>query len=80
MRTIGLDGDGKRDCYRLIDKGTKVAFMFVLFHKRVCGPIPNSLFDRQPNQHYKPSSKIETAYYKADAAIQNVINQLAMAA
>ena len=81
LRAHGLvERDGKRYCYRLTDKGTKVALMFVLFHKRVCGPIANSLFDRQPNEKHKPSSKIETAYYKADAAIQNVIKQLAMAA
>lgn len=81
LRAHGLvERDGKRYCYRLTDKGTKVALMFVLFHKRVCGPIANSLFDRKTNQQHKPSSKIETAYYKADAAIQNVINQLAMAA
>ena len=81
LRAHGLvERDGKRYCYRLTDKGTKVALMFVLFQKRVCGPIANSLFDRKTNQQHKPSSKIETAYYKADAAIQNVINQLAMAA
>jgi hypothetical protein len=54
--------------------------MFVLFHKRVRGPVANSLFERQPNQAHKPKSKIETAYYKADAAIQNVLKELAMAA
>ena len=81
LRAHGLvERDGKRYCYRLTDKGSKVALMFVLFNKRVCGPVANSLFERQPNQQYKPKSKIETAYYKADAAIQNVINELAMAA
>ncbi len=54
--------------------------MFVLFQKRVCGPVARSLFERRPNEQYKPKSKIETAYYKADVAIQNVLNELAMAA
>jgi DNA-binding HxlR family transcriptional regulator len=81
LKAHGLvERDGKRYCYRLTEKGSKVALMFVLFHKRVCGPVANSLFERQPNQQHKPKSKIETAYYKADAAIQNVLNELAMAA
>ncbi|MSV30372.1 MAG: hypothetical protein EXQ52_16760 [Bryobacterales bacterium] len=77
-----VERDGNRYCYRLKDKGSKVVLMFVLFHKRVCGPLANSLFERQPNHEHKPKSKskIETAYYKADAAIQNVINQLVTAA
>jgi len=81
LRAHGLvERDGKRYCYRLTDKGAKVALMFVLFHKRVCGPVAHSLFDRKPNQQFNPNSKIETAYYKADAAIQNVLDQLATAA
>ena len=75
-----VERDGKRYCYRLADKGAKVAWMLVLFHKRVCGPVARSLFERRPNEQYKPKSKIETAYYKADVAIQNVLNELAMAA
>jgi len=54
--------------------------MFVLFHKRICGPLANTLFDRGPNKQRQPASKIEAAYYKADAAIQHVIDQLAAAA
>jgi hypothetical protein len=81
LRAHGLvERDGKRYCYRLTDKGAKVALMFVLFHKRVCGPVARSLFERKPNAQYKPNSKIESAYYKADAAIQNVLDQLAIAA
>ena len=81
LRAHGLlERDGKRYCYRLTDKGAKVALTFVLFHKRVCGPVARSLFERKPNAQYKPNSKIEAAYYKADAAIQNILDQLAMAA
>jgi hypothetical protein len=63
--------------YRLTDKGTPVALMFVLFHKRVCGPLANSLFHYRPNQTHQPDSTIETAYHKADNAIQQLLDLLA---
>jgi hypothetical protein len=75
-----LEREAKRYCYRLTEKGVRVALMFVLFHKRVCGPVANSLFDRRPNEEQKPASKIEAAYHKADAAILRVLEQLAAAA
>jgi hypothetical protein len=75
-----LERDGKRYRYRLTAKGIRVALMFVLFHKRVCGPLANSLFHRQPQPPDKHASKIEAAYHKADAAIQHVLDQLALAA
>ena len=48
--------------------------MVVLFHKRVCGPLANTLFHHRPEATPKPPAKIEAAYDKADAAIQNLIN------
>ena len=51
--------------------------MFILFHKRVCGPLAHSLFDHQPDEALKPNSKVEMAYYKADHAIQKVLDLLA---
>ena len=51
--------------------------MFVLFHTRVCGPLSNSLFHHLPDESQKATSKIETAYYKADRAIQQLLDQLA---
>jgi hypothetical protein len=68
-------GGGYR--YRLTDKGVKAALMFILFHKRVCGPLANSLFHHRPDQALKPPSKVETAYHKADDAIQKVLDLLA---
>ena len=68
---------GGRYLYRLTDKGTKAALMFVLFHKRVCGPLANSLFHHRPDETLKPASKIETAFHKADHAIQQVLDLLA---
>ncbi len=54
---------GRSYRYRLSDQGTKAALMFILFHKRVCGPLANSLFHRQPDEALKPSaSRVETAY------------------
>jgi hypothetical protein len=78
MKAHGLlERNGKRYLYRLTDKGTKVALMFVLFHQRVCGPLSNSLFHHRPEESHKPASRLETAYYKADRAIQKVLDQLA---
>ena len=67
----------RRNGYRLSDKGTKAALMFILFHKRVCGPLANSLFHHRPDEPLKPASKVEAAYHKADRAIQQVLDLLA---
>ena len=32
-------------------KGVKVAALFVLFHKRVCGPLANTLFHHRPTNN-----------------------------
>jgi hypothetical protein len=72
-----LERIGRGYRYRLTDKGVKVALMFILFHKRVCGPLAHSLFDHQPDESFKPTSKAETAYYRADNAIQKVVDLLA---
>jgi hypothetical protein len=65
---------GKHYAYSLTHKGTRVATMFVLFHKRVCGPLANSLFHHRPTSSSKPPTKIEALYHKADTAIQNLID------
>jgi hypothetical protein len=72
-----LERDGRRYAYRLTDKGTRVALLFVLFHKRICGPLANSLFHRPPTQTARPLSKLEAAYQKADRSIAQVIQLLA---
>ena len=63
--------------YRLTDKGIKVSLMFVLFHKRVCGPLANSLFHHKPHIATSQKDKLEKAYHKADESIQNIVNLLA---
>jgi hypothetical protein len=72
-----LERIGRAYSYRLTDKGVKAALVFILFHKRVCGPLANSLFHHRPDEALKPASKVETAYYKADQAIQQLLDLLA---
>jgi hypothetical protein len=70
MKAHGLlERIGRSYRYRLSDKGVKAALMFILFHKRVCGPLANSLFHHRSDEALKPpTSKVETAYHKADHA------------
>jgi hypothetical protein len=72
-----LERDGRRYCYRLTEKGKRVAAMFVLFHQRICGPLANSLFHYRPEKTVKPPAKIEAAYHRADAAIQKLVDLIA---
>jgi len=80
MKAHGLvERIGRSYLYRLTDKGTKAALMFVLFHKRVCGPLAHSLFHHRPDEVLQPASKVETAYHKADRAVQQVLDLLTAA-
>jgi hypothetical protein len=77
MKAHGLiERDGHRYAYRSTDKGIRVALLFVLFHKRLCGPLANSLFHQRPDPNFQPKSSLETAYHKADNALQQVIQLL----
>ena len=40
-------------------------------------PLANSLFHHRPDESLKPTSKLETAYHRADRAIQHVLDLLA---
>jgi len=78
LRAHGLlERQGRSYSYRLTTKGVRVAAMFVLFHKRICGPVANTLFHHRPTKTPTPPAKIETAYHKADVAIQRLIDLLA---
>jgi hypothetical protein len=78
MKAHGLlERDGTRYAYRLTDKGNKVALLFVLFHKRVCGPLANSLFNAPPQSDCPPATKIEAAYRTADKSIDRILTLLA---
>jgi len=74
-----LQRDGSRYAYRLTPKGVQVALLFLFFHKRLCGPLANSRFHHTPHPAHAPNSKLEAAYYKADKAIQNIVDLLAAA-
>jgi hypothetical protein len=74
-----LERDGSRYAYQLTAKGVQVALLFLFFHKRLCGPLANSRFHHQADPAYRPNSKLETAYHKADAAIQSIVDLLAAA-
>jgi len=77
MKAHGLvQRDGKHYRYRLTEKGYKISLIFVLFHKRVCGPLANTLFNPQPNPEFRPNSKLETLYHKADSYVQEIIDLL----
>jgi hypothetical protein len=72
-----LEREGRRYRYRLAEKGKPVAAMFVLFHKRVCGPLANSLFHHRPQPSSQPPVRIEAAYHQAGVAIQKLIDLVA---
>lgn len=74
-----LQRDGSRYAYRLTGKGIQVALLFLFFHKRLCGPLANSRFHHRPNPAHRPDSKLEAAYYRADKAIQDIVDLLAAA-
>jgi len=72
-----LERIGRRYAYRLSEKGVRVAAMFILFHKRVCGPLASSLFHHRPEDRTPRPAKIERAYHQADTAVQRLIDSLA---
>jgi hypothetical protein len=71
-----IQRDGRRYAYRLTPHGTKVALLFLLFHQRLCGPLANSLFHHRPDANFRPKSKLEAAYHKADDSIHRIIQLL----
>jgi hypothetical protein len=71
-----VERDGHRYAYRLSEKGTKAALVFILFHKQLCGPLANSLFHHRPAAAARPQSKLETAFHKADDSVYNIIQLL----
>ena len=78
MKAHGLiERIGKQYRYRLTDKGVRVCLMFTLFHKRVCGPLAGSLFNRSINPAVKPATKLEAAYRKTDRCVEKILDLLA---
>ncbi|MBW2709160.1 MAG: hypothetical protein JRD04_07755 [Deltaproteobacteria bacterium] len=61
MKAHGLiKRNGRQYSYMLTEKGVNVAAMFMLFHKRLFGPLANSLLHHRPNKVFIPNSKLET--------------------
>jgi hypothetical protein len=51
--------------------------LFIPFHKRVCGPSANSLFQHRPEDRAPQPAKIEQTYHHADTDVQHLIDVLA---
>ncbi len=78
MKAHGLvERCGKHYSYRLTEKGARVVAIFVLFHKRVCGPLANSLFHHRPDKAHIIDSRLEKAYHQADDSIEKIIELIA---
>lgn len=70
--------EGRNYRYVLSEAGRKACPLFVLFHKRVRGPLAGSLFVHRPSAKRRPpESKLESAYHKADQSIEAIIELLA---
>ena len=78
MKAHGLvKRNGRQYSYVLTEKGANIATMFILFHKRLFGPLANSLFHHRPNKLYVLNSKLEKAYHQADDYIEKITELLA---
>ena len=78
MKAHGLvKRNGRQYSYVLTEKGVNVATMFILFHKRLFGPLANSLFHHRPKKLYILNSKLEKAYHQADDYIEKITELLA---
>jgi hypothetical protein len=72
-----LERELGRYSYRLSHKGHCVAILFLLFHRRLCGPLAHSQFHHRPDpQHCPQPSRLEAAYHKADRAIDEIVELL----
>lgn len=63
----------KRYAYGLTEKGIRIALLFSLFHQRLFGPLAHSQFVLRPDPRHCPDSKLERAYRRADAAIDQIV-------
>jgi hypothetical protein len=60
----------------LTANGVDVALLFLFSHKRLRGRLANIRLHHKPDPASRPNSKLETAYHKADKAIENIVNLL----
>jgi hypothetical protein len=77
MRYHGLIVRSRRSySYALTEKGIRIALLFVLFHQRLFGPLPHSQFVKRPDVKMTSHGKLERAYRRADAAIDQIVDLL----
>ena len=62
--------------YALTEKGIRIALLFVLFHQRLFGPLAHSQFVKRPDVKMTSHGKLERAYRRADAAIDQIVDLL----
>jgi hypothetical protein len=80
MRFHGLIARSNRSyTYALTEKGIRIALLFILFHQRLFGPLAHSQFVKRPKNITGSSGKLEKAYSRADAAIDQVVELLRVA-
>jgi hypothetical protein len=78
MKAHGLvKRNGRQYSYILTDKGVNVTTMFTLFHKRLFGPLANSLFHHRSSNLFMANSKLDKAYHQADDYIEKITELLA---
>ncbi len=63
--------------YRLTAKGVRIALLFVLLRKRLCGSLANTCFHHQPDATTAPKADSQRRTNKADKAIQQMVDLLA---
>jgi hypothetical protein len=63
--------------WQLTAKGQKTAALFILFRKRVYGPLAHSTFAQRPHRQHVPPCRWERAYHKLDAAMDELIQSFA---
>jgi hypothetical protein len=77
LRHHGLiERSGRAYAYALTEKGIRIALLFTLFHQRLFGPLAYSQFVKRPDSSTTSHSKLERAYRRADAAIDQIVDLL----
>jgi len=74
-----IERDRSRYAYRLTPKGVQVGSSSCSSISAFSGPLANSRFHHPPDPQHRPNSRLETAYHRADTAIQRVVALLAAA-
>jgi len=77
MRYHGLIARrGRSYSYALTEKGIRIALLFTLFHQRLFGPLAYSQLVKRPDSKITSAGKLERAYRRADAAIDQIVDLL----